>query len=215
MAKTMGDPEEVTSAEIRHLPRREILTESDARSRDQKIETTIANHFREQNQILRDNNKELSDQIRRLTTGVESLVREMHGVRTGAKEEAFARVTGVGAAPDLPTVSAEAALIYIYTAKQIGEMLGFHCSQIGFLLSARGLNWVGNGDYQEIGRTTGASQSKFWHREVPDRLRKILDENKPEKYGIREKPILTMFRRWQERKLTADLVRAEPSGQTH
>jgi hypothetical protein len=177
----------------------------------QEVELSLASHFREQNEILLESNRDLSEKMQRLTTGIEHLVAEMHGVRTGRKEEAFARIGSVGASPDLPTVSGEAALIYIYTAGQIGEQLGFHCSQIGLLLSARGLGWVGNGDYQEIGRTTSQSQSKFWHMEVPDRLRKILDEGNPTKYGITTKAVLTMFRKWKERSINHELLDALPT----
>ncbi|HTV33986.1 MAG TPA: hypothetical protein VME69_12945, partial [Methylocella sp.] len=73
-------------------------------------------------------------------------------------------------------------------------------------LGPKGLGWAGNGDYQEIGRTVSVSQSKFWHREVPQRLKKVLDENDPKKYGIKTKGILTMFQRWQEHKRQAELL---------
>jgi hypothetical protein len=123
------------TADIRHLPRHSIPSEAELLER--KMELSISAHFREQNELLRKNNTELTDRIQRLTNGVESLVLEMNGVRTGKKEEAFARVANVDSSPDLPSVSAEAALIYIFTAKQIGEKLGFHCSQIGLLLVDR------------------------------------------------------------------------------
>lgn len=195
-------------------------------AKDELLET-ISSHFREQNEILRVHNQEQRDRIReqgdrlkeqgeriqRLTNGVERLVAEMHGVRTGKKEEAFARVGGMGAAPDLPTISAEAALIYTQTSKQIGLELGFHASQIGLLLSAKGLRWAGDGDYQEIGRSTSPSHSKFWHREVPERLRRVLDENRPEKYGITDKSVLAVFRRWKERHAKHELLESlEPTG---
>lgn len=183
-------------AEIRHIPERPLSAEETGL---REAGLSIAAHFREQNALLQENNRSLSDKIQKLTNGVEALVAEMHGVRTGKKDEAFARICGVGTSPDLPTVGAEAALFYIYTAKQIGEKLGFHCSQIGLLLSNKGLGWAGNGDYQEIGRCTSQSQSKFWHREVPDRLRRILDENNPTKYGITTKGVLTIFKKWKER----------------
>ena len=69
----------------------------------------------------------------------------MHGVRTGKADEAFARVGGEDAAPDLPTVSAEAAVIYTCTAGSIGRKLDFRASEIGTLLGAKGLRWAGNG----------------------------------------------------------------------
>ena len=101
-------------------------------------------------------------------------VGEMKGVRTGKKEEAFARVGASDASPDLPTVSAEAALIYTQTAGEIGKILNFHATQIGLLLGSRGLGWAGNGDYQEPGRHKKDTQTKWWHRDVPARLRIIV-----------------------------------------
>jgi hypothetical protein len=161
--------------------------------------------FLEQNKVLQQSNRELGEKIQRLTNGVERLVSEMHGVRTGRNDEAFARIGAVDATPDLPTVSGEAALFYIFTASQIGEQLGFHASQIGFLLGVKGLKWAGDGTFQEIGRATKPSQSKYWHREVPERLRRVLDEGRPEKYGITSKAILTMFRNWKARNAGRDL----------
>lgn len=64
----------------------------------------------------------------------------------------------------------------------------------------RGLGWAGNGDYQEIGRQVGPGATKFWHRSVLGRLCKILDENQPDKYGIRDKTVLSIFRKWEHRK---------------
>lgn len=60
------------------------------------------------------------------------------------------------------------------------------------------MDLFGNGVHQEIGRNKKPHQTKFWHRDVPDRLRKILDAGKPEQYGIKEKAVLTIFRKWQE-----------------
>lgn len=204
---------ETHSAEIRHLSRRDLLSEAEILK--QEMELSIAAHFSEQNQLLRQNNKDLTDQIQRLTNGVENLAQQMDGVRTGKKDEAFARVAGIDARPDLPTVGGEAALYYIYTAKQIGNILGFQASQIGLLLGAKGLGWAGNGDYQEIGRTVSASQSKFWHREVPDRLSKVLHENNPAKHGIKNKSVLSIFRKWQEQLQQAELAKVELSDQPH
>ena len=172
----------------------------------QEIELTIAAHFREQATLLREINQSLSERVQRLTVGVERLVDEMHGVRTGKKEEAFARVAASDASPDLPTVSAEAALIYTLTSDAIGRELGFHSSQIGLLLSHRGLAWAGNGDYQEIGRNTKRSQTKFWHRDVPKFLRKVLDERSPGELGITDKSVLAIFRKWRELKSENDLL---------
>ena len=172
----------------------------------QEMELSISEHFRKQNEMLMNNNCKLNEQLKRLTNGVECLAKEMHGFRTGKSEEAFARVAGVDASPDLPTVSAEAALIYTLTAAQIGAELGFHSSQIGLLLSPKGLGWAGNGDYQEIGRTINPSHSKFWRREVPARLCVVLDEGRPEKLNIKAKAVLTIFRKWGERRFNCELL---------
>ncbi|WP_437871021.1 hypothetical protein ACSD7O_17470 [Methylorubrum extorquens] len=219
---------------VTHLPRaRKAPTREETFLRE--MELAIASQFREQNDLLRESNREqaarireqgerLQDQgerlkeqgemVRRLTRGVELLVGELQGVRTGQREEAFARVGDSGCSPDLPTVSAEAALVYTHTARTIGDELGFGATQVGILLGAKGLRWAGNGDFQEMGRPTGPGQSKFWHRDVPARLRAILDENNPGKYGIVNGTCLSVFRRWQARKAEAKL-RDEPSGTQH
>lgn len=204
---------------IHHLPLgRKILTEREELLRE--VETTIAAQFRAQNDSLRAERREQAarvreqgerlieqnEMIRRLMRGVDRLVEELHGVRTGKAEEAFARVGGAGASPDLPSVSAEAALIYTCTSKSIGAELGFQASQIGALLGPGGLRWAGNGDFQEIGRAVGPNHTKFWHRDVPARLRRILDENDPTRHRITNGAVLAIFRKWRERKGGPDLL---------
>jgi hypothetical protein len=187
-------------ARVFHLPPRRERSRSLEERVKHEVENVVAAQFREQNELLRASNKDLSDRLQRLTNGVELLVAEMQGVRTGKKEEAFARIAGLDCDPDLPTVCAEAALYYTLTAADIGERLGFHSSQIGLLLGPKGIGWAGNGDYQEISRNKRPSASKFWHFEVPDRLIKVLDENDPAKHGVRNKAVLAIFRRWHEKK---------------
>ncbi len=100
---------------LHHLPReRKPLTEREELLRD--VGLTIASQFREQNDMLRAEHREQAarikeqgerlleqgDMIRRLTKGVEQLVGEMHGVRTGRAEEAFARVGGRTPRPTCP-----------------------------------------------------------------------------------------------------------------
>lgn len=199
---------------VLHLPRRRV-ERSNSEERMLEMELAVASHFRDQNEILRSNNRELKEQLQRLTNGVERLVGEMHGVRTGTKERAFARICGKDGSPDLPTVRGEAALWYTHTASTIGRELGFHSSQIGLLLGSKGLNWAGNGDYQEIGRATSISQSKFWHEEVPDLLRAILDENDPGKYRITSKVVLTIFRKWKDRRESSATVACEQDNIAH
>ena len=116
-------------AQVFHMVPARKRTAEEQRMREYELK--IAEHFRAQNEILHANNKEQGERIQRLTIGVERLVAEMHGVRTGTQEQAFARVGGMNCDPDLPTVGAEAALFYTHTAKQIGIELGFHSSQIG------------------------------------------------------------------------------------
>lgn len=187
-----------TDGTIIHLPKRREPKSATTKVAEE-IGLVMAGHFREQNELLRDMNKALSDKVQRLTTGVERLVEEMHGVRTGKKAEAFARIGGADADPDLPTVSGEAALFYTLTAKDIGNQLGFSASQIGTLLSARGLGWAGNGDYQEIGRHK-KGMTKFWHRDLLAKLRLVLDQGQPDAFGIKDKAVLAIFRAWETRK---------------
>lgn len=194
----MNDKPKPSVAKLVHLNKESKLSPEGAHLRD--LELTIAGHFREQNEILHANNADLALKLQRLTNGIECLVSEMHGVRTGKKAEAFARIAGIDADPDLPSVSAEAALVYTETSTSIGDALGFRASQIGQLLGPNGLGWAGNGDYQEVGRKAGPSASKFWHREVPQRLRVVLDENKPEQHGVIGSGALAVFRKWNAAK---------------
>lgn len=187
---------------IIHLPKRRSRKSSHEDLKEH-IDLSVAKYFREQNLLLLEMNKRISeenrsisDKVQRLTTGIERLLNEMHGMRTGKKSEAFARVGGADAPPDLPTVSAESAVIYTLTAKDIGQELDIHSSQIGLLLSAKGLNWAGIGDYQEINRNQRRTLPKFWHHELPDKLRKILGENLPECHEIKDAAILAIFRKW-------------------
>lgn len=210
--------ERPTMGVLHHLPPRKPLSEMEGLRRG--VGETLAAHFREQNQILRAERQEQSarvqeqgerlqrqgEMIERLTRGVELLVTELHGLRTGKADEAFARVAGSGASPDLPTVSAEAAVIYTCTAASIGRHLGFRASEIGVLLGAKGLRWAGDGAYQELGRDVGPNHTKFWHREVPGRLRRILDENNAGRYGITDKSVLAVFRKWKARRSGPDLL---------
>ena len=198
------DPESGPGAKIIHLPKRRGR-KSERELMVQEIELSMTAHFHEQNEMLRASNQSLADQVKRLTLGVERLVEEMHGVRTGKKTEAFARVGGSDAAPDLPTVSAEAALVYTLTSADIGTELGFHSSQIGLLLSSRGLKWADNGDYQEIGRHHKKTLPKFWHRDVTAKLKTVLNTNTPETYGITNKSVLAIFRKWADRIATERL----------
>lgn len=215
MTDNLFDEETGQTATVLHLPRRrgrKTLREQVS----EEVELTIAGHFREQNQLLRDMNQALTEKVQRLTAGVEHLVEEMHGVRTGKKEEAFARVGPAGASADLPTVSAEAAVIYTYSAEEIGNELGFRASEIGVLLGPRGLGWAGNGDYQELARHKKQSQQKWWHREVPERLRKVLDSGPPDNLAIRDKSVLAVFRKWVERRANIEMLdRAAPTTAPH
>lgn len=174
------------------------------------LELSLVNNFREQNEMLSEQNRTLKYSVRdmhsrldRLTNGLDRLVGEMHGIRTGKRDEAFARVAETGAAADLPTVRPDATLIYGVTATDIGDQLGFRPSEIGLLLSARGLGWADNPDYQEITRRKRATSQRFWVNDMALRLSKVLDENEPDRRGVRDKATLAIFRKWKERKLAA------------
>ena len=49
------------------------------------LELTIAGHFRDQNERQAAMNNALSEKVQRLTVGIERLVEEMNGVRTGKR----------------------------------------------------------------------------------------------------------------------------------
>lgn len=128
-----------TSANIVHLPpprrRRRRLGLADADQDD------LLGHFREQCEKQAEQNRSLMASLEamhakvdRLTNGMERLIHEMHGVRTGRREEAFARVGGPNCPVDLPTVRPDPALIYSQTAADVGNALGFRPSEIGLLL---------------------------------------------------------------------------------
>ena len=191
---------------IVHLPAQR-KTRMGRRVPDDGMEFRIVAHYRdqseklaEQNRLLMESQKIIPDKVDRLTKGLDRLVNEMHGIRTGKREEAFARVGDSGCALDLPTVRPDAALTYSMTATEIGEELGFKPSEIGLLLSRRGLRWADNPDYQETTRRKRASQQRFWIAGMPARLAKILDQNQPKQHGITEKAVLAMFRKWHCRK---------------
>ena len=218
-------PRDEATGRVIHLPK-DPHPPGERRRDLREVERDIVSHFREQNEMLLAHREEQRERIReqgeslrqhgemveRLTRGVERLVEEMHGVRTGRKEEAFARIGGMDASSDLPTVSSDSAVHYIHTAGSIGLELGFRASEIGTLLGARGLGWAGDGDYQETGRKVGPGATKFWHLSVPERLRRILDENKPERYGISDKAILSMFRKWRHRRAEEAFLAGTASG---
>ncbi len=142
----------------------------------------------------------MHSKIDRLTNGIDRLVSEMHGIRTGEKDEAFARVGGFGCAVDLPTVKPDAALVYPLSAADIGEELGFSPSEVGTLLGRRGLGWADNADFQEVTRRKRPSSQRYWVADMPQRLVKILDSNDPGHFGIRDKAVIAMFRKWDERR---------------
>lgn len=178
-----------------HLPvRRGARAEREEALRT--VELSIAAHFREQNELLRELNKSLSEKVQRLTLSVERLVAEMNGVRTGDREDAFARVAAADACADLATVKADVANLYPYTSSKIAKMLGFSANQIGQLLGPKGLGWAGNGDYQEMTRWQ-EGHPRYWHADVPERLRRILSDTSPEDHGIKNRAVVSMFQRWK------------------
>jgi hypothetical protein len=140
----------------------------------------------------------MHSKIDRLTNGIDRLVSEMHGIRTGEKDEAFARVGGFGCTADLPSVKPDAALIYSLTATAIGLQLGFRASEVGVLLGKRGLGWADNADYQEVTRRTRPSSQRYWIGDMVARLTKVLDANDPGALGIQHKAVIAVFRKWRE-----------------
>ena len=175
----------------------------------EEVDLRIAKHFRQQAEAQRQSNQELAARLERLTNGIERLFAELDGVRTGRKEEAFARIGTSDASPDLPTVGpVETSLIYTLTSKQIGAALGFHASEIGQLLGPRGLRWAGDGAYQEVGRWQHGHM-RYWHHEVPSRLAAILTEKTPAGLGITNKAVISIFVRWKAR---PDALAGSPQG---
>ncbi|MFC3125089.1 hypothetical protein ACFOD4_08460 [Pseudoroseomonas globiformis] len=185
------------NGKVVHLPRRRARPAVDAAV--QEVELRIVAHFREQNDLLRQMNANLSAQVQRLTSGIERLLGEVSDVRTGRKEEAFAKVGPADASPDLPTVGAvDAALLYTMTSAKIGVALDFNATEIGHLLGPKGLKWSGDSTYQEVGRWE-AGHMKYWHHDVPERLKRILTDKTPEELGITSKVAISMFARWKAR----------------
>ncbi len=186
---------------LHHLP----VSRSAHRKRHDQSSTAIQGHLREvidgqreQNRQLLDSHKALHEKVDRLTNGIHRLVEEMHGVRTGTRTEAFARVGGTDCSTDLPTVKPDPALIYPYTASEISEALGtFNASEIGLLLGPRGLKWADNPDYQEITRRKRASQQRFWVYDIQQKIVAELSRNEPGAQGITDKAVLAIFRKWQ------------------
>ena len=178
------------------MPRRKTPSRNEAIV--EELDLRLAGYFREQAESFQKMNADLNAQVKRIMFGLERLLGEVEGVRTGQKEEAFARVTGSDGLPDLPTVSADAALVYTLTSAKIGVILGFTATEIGALLGPKGLGWADNGDYQEVGRWQ-KGHTKYWHADVPGKLRKILTEHEPGDLGVTNRVAISMFARWKQR----------------
>ncbi len=185
---------------LHHLP----VSRLAHRKRHDQSTIAIQSHFREviegqreQHRLLPDSQKALHEKVDRLTNGIHRLVEEMHGVRTGKRTEAFARVGGADCSTDLPTVKPDPSLVYPHTAGEIGETLGFKASEIGLLLGPRGLKWADHPDYQETTRRKRASQQRFWVYDMPQRIVAVLNQNDPAGQGITDKAVLAIFRKWQ------------------
>ncbi len=181
----------------------------------ESVDLSISNHFREQNEILREmndrlekRNAKLVDSIQRIATGVQRLVNEMDGVRSGDKDEAFARVAASDSSSDLPTIQADVANIYCLTSAKIGSELGFGHVQIGQLLGPSGLRWAGNGDYQEMTRWE-EGHPRYWHADVTNKLREILTKTSPSDHDIKSKTVSAIFRQWKAKVATEVLANKE------
>ena len=76
-------------ADVFHLPKRsrsKSLREEVLR----EIASSFDGHFRQQNELVRQANAELSDKVQRLMVAIDRLASEMNGVRTATNQEAFA-----------------------------------------------------------------------------------------------------------------------------
>lgn len=165
----------------------------------------LAEHYRSQKVLLEAKvgellsaNAALSAKVDRLMAGTSRLLEEMNGVRTGTKDEAFAKVIGDDGGADLPKIQADQAIFYPYTSEDIGSVLGFSATEIGQLLGQMGLRWAGNGEYQEMSRWK-IGRTRFWHRDVPERLKIILSEKTADELGIQNSVVRSMFERYQAR----------------
>jgi len=177
---------------------------------DLKLAAMLRDHFVEQramlerqNAMLAEQNNRLEEQVSRLLRGMDRLLCEVGAVRNGQQDEAFARVARHDENADLPTIQADVAVLYPYTSGDIGERLGFNASQVGMLLGAQGLRWVGKGEYEETTRWKKGRQ-RFWHKDLPDRLADILLNREPDEFGITNKAIQIMFTRYRQQRVSAE-----------
>ncbi|MGF7210809.1 hypothetical protein GGE65_005421 [Skermanella aerolata] len=159
------------------------------------VELVVAKQFQEQNEIIRTQNAalkgvndQLIHQVSRLTNGIERLLGEIDAVRTGRQDQAFARIARHDEIADLPTMEAEVALHYPLTSGEVGQVLGFAPAQIGHLLGVNGLRWAENGDYQEMSRWK-RGRMRYWHKDVPDKLKELLATKTPDDFKISNKNI--------------------------
>jgi hypothetical protein len=201
----------MSDGNIHHLPGRRKPRSSADEIRE-IIDLSLTAHFREQNDILREMNGRLTEtngklieKVQQLAIGVQRLVNEMDGVRSGDKDEAFARVAATDACADLPTIQADVANIYSLTSTKIGATLGFGHHQIGHLLGPTGLKWAGDGDYQETTRWE-EGHPRYWHTDVPNKLREILTKTTPADHNIKNRMVIAMFKQWKDRMATEVLA---------
>ena len=174
---------------------------ADAEMRLAKI---LQDNFREQTDLIREHNKTLeqqnqvlSDKIGRLLTGMERLLGEVQAVRTGDQEEAFARVARHDEGADiLPSISADFGLLYPHTSEDVGKLLGFCANEVGLLLGQHGLRWNGDGAYTETTRWRKGRQ-RFWHLDVPAKLKVVLSTRDPDEFGITNKAVRAIFRKYR------------------
>ncbi len=110
-----------------------------------------------------------------------------------------------GCGADLPTMEVDAAIIYKYTADEIGTELGLTGSQVGTLLGPRGLAWAGNPAYQEVDRYKKGRQ-KFWHYSVPEKLRNVLSAPSGDQIANTDPRIRAIVRKWRKSQGLAEVV---------
>ncbi|MBI1208896.1 MAG: hypothetical protein GC191_16620 [Azospirillum sp.] len=102
------------------------------------VDMRLAKHFQSQNELL--------------MASIGRLIEELDGVRSGAAEHAFDKIASSDCPADISTVRVDPALIYKFTAEEIGKTLGLTATQVGTLLGSRGLNWADDPVYQEVDR---------------------------------------------------------------
>lgn len=159
-----------------------------------KVDARVAKHFQEQNEMLRNS--------------ISRLIRELDGVRRGEVDHAFAKVALPDDEAHLPTVEVDASLLYPYSAEDIARQLDLTSVEVGTLLGPNGLDWAGNPRYQEMDRWK-QGRTRFWHKDVPDLLKAILENPSPKSVANASKRVKAIVRKYRRKNGLAELVALE------